>query len=148
MISYVLLVILMNRNTTSGTGKCLLYQCEQSMYCTSKYACTVIRFVWVSAKFGTCTVESVNGTLVAAKVRKCAHSPLNQRILSSSSVPFTLTTVHVPNLILNTVYSVGYTRRIIRPSVQLFICVEALSGPGSSTLDKTVGLLRRPSELF
>ncbi len=28
----------------------------------------VIRFVLVSAKFGTCTVESVNGTLVAAKM--------------------------------------------------------------------------------
>ncbi len=29
---------------------------------------TVIRFMWVSAKFGTCTVESVNGTFVAAKM--------------------------------------------------------------------------------
>ncbi len=29
---------------------------------------TVIRFVWVSAKFGTCTVVSVNGTLVEAKM--------------------------------------------------------------------------------
>ncbi len=29
---------------------------------------TVIRFVWVSAKHGTCTVESVIGTLVAAKM--------------------------------------------------------------------------------
>jgi hypothetical protein len=31
---------------------------------------------------------------------KCAHSPLNQRILSSTSVPFTLTTLQVPNLAL------------------------------------------------
>jgi hypothetical protein len=31
---------------------------------------------------------------------KCAHSPLNPRILSSTSVPFTLTTVQVPNLAL------------------------------------------------
>jgi hypothetical protein len=38
-----------------------------------------IRFVWVSAKFVICTVESVNGTLVAAK---CAHSPLDQRIIA------------------------------------------------------------------
>jgi endo-1,4-beta-D-glucanase Y len=30
---------------------------------------TVNRFVWVSAKFGTCTVESVNGTLVEDKMR-------------------------------------------------------------------------------
>jgi hypothetical protein len=31
-------------------------------------AYTVIRFVGVSAKFGTCTVVSVNGTLVEAKM--------------------------------------------------------------------------------
>jgi hypothetical protein len=30
---------------------------------------TVIRFVSVSAKFGTCTVVSVNGTLVEDKMR-------------------------------------------------------------------------------
>ncbi len=30
---------------------------------------TVIRFLWVSAKFGTCTVVSVNGTLVEYKMR-------------------------------------------------------------------------------
>jgi hypothetical protein len=30
---------------------------------------TVIRFVWVRAKFGTCTVVSVNGTLVEDKMR-------------------------------------------------------------------------------
>ncbi len=31
---------------------------------------TVIRFVWVSAKFGTCTVVSVNGTHVEEKMRR------------------------------------------------------------------------------
>jgi hypothetical protein len=30
--------------------------------------CTVIRFEWVSAKFGTCTVVSVSGTLVEAQM--------------------------------------------------------------------------------
>jgi hypothetical protein len=30
----------------------------------------------------------------------CAYSPLNLRILSTTSVPFTLTTVQVPNLAL------------------------------------------------
>ncbi len=30
---------------------------------------TVIRFVWVSDKFGTCTVVSVNGTLAEDKMR-------------------------------------------------------------------------------
>ncbi len=36
-----------------------------------------IRFVWVSAKFGTCTVVSVKGTLVEDKMRRfkgeCPH---------------------------------------------------------------------------
>ncbi len=31
---------------------------------------TVIRFLWVSAKFGTCTVESVKGTQVEDKMRR------------------------------------------------------------------------------
>ncbi len=30
--------------------------------------CTVIHLLWVCAKFGTCTVVSVNGTLVEAKM--------------------------------------------------------------------------------
>ncbi len=30
----------------------------------------LIRFVWVSAKFGTCTVGNVNGTLVEDKMRR------------------------------------------------------------------------------
>ncbi len=51
---------------------------------------TVIRFVWFSAKFGTCTVVSVNGTLVEDK---CMDSRVNVHILASKSVPFTLTTV-------------------------------------------------------
>ncbi len=59
--------------------------------------CTVIRFVWVSAKFGTCTVMSVKGHLLKLK---CAHSPSNLRIFSSTRVPFTFTTVQVPNLVL------------------------------------------------
>ncbi len=44
--------------------------------------CTVIRFVWVSAKFGTCTVVSINGTLVEDKMRgfkgECAHFSFNK----------------------------------------------------------------------
>ncbi len=57
--------------------------------------CTVIRFVWVSAKFGTCTVKSVNGSLVAAKM--CTFTTESTH---STTVPFTLTTVQVPNLAL------------------------------------------------
>ncbi len=55
----------------------------------------VIRFVWVTVIFGTCTVVSVMGYLLKLK---CAHSPLNQRILSSTNVPFTLMTEQEPNL--------------------------------------------------
>ncbi len=44
-------------------------------------AFTVIRFTWVRAKFGTCTVVSVNGTLVEDKMRRfkgeCAHFCFN-----------------------------------------------------------------------
>ncbi len=45
-------------------------------------AYTVIRFLWVSAKFGTWTVVSVNGTLVEDKMRKikgeCAQFSFNK----------------------------------------------------------------------
>jgi hypothetical protein len=67
--------------------------------------CTVIRFmcVSVSAKFGTCTVMSVNGALVEDK---CIDSRVNVHILASKNDPFTLTTVQVPNLALT------HTKRI------------------------------------
>jgi hypothetical protein len=43
---------------------------------------TVIRFLLVSAKFGTCTVVSVNGTLVEDKMRtfmgECAQFSFNK----------------------------------------------------------------------
>jgi hypothetical protein len=38
---------------------------------------TVIRFVWVSANFGSCTVVSVNGTLVEDKMRKLEGANFN-----------------------------------------------------------------------
>ncbi len=44
--------------------------------------CTVIRFLWVSAKFSTCTVVRVNGTLVEDKMRRfkgeCEHFSFNK----------------------------------------------------------------------
>ncbi len=52
---------------------------------------------------------------------KCAHSPLNLRILSSTSVLFTLMTVQVPNLALT------HTKRItvyvawLAGSITLFV---------------------------
>jgi hypothetical protein len=51
----------------------------------------------VKVKFGTCTVVSVNGTLVEDKMRIFR---MNMHILASTSVPFTLTTVQVTNLAL------------------------------------------------
>ncbi len=43
---------------------------------------TVIRFLWVRAKFGTCTVVSDNGTLGEDKMRRfkgeCAHFSFNK----------------------------------------------------------------------
>jgi hypothetical protein len=58
------------------------------------------------------TVLSVSCELVHLLKLNCAHSPLNIRILSSTCVPFTLTTVQVPNLALTpkkriTVYTKG-----------------------------------------
>jgi hypothetical protein len=50
------------------------------------------------AKFGTFTAVSVNGTLVEAKL--CTFTLESIRVLSSTSVPFTLATVQVPNLAL------------------------------------------------
>jgi hypothetical protein len=38
------------------------------IYLVRLFAYTVIRSVWISAKFGTCTVVNVNGTLVEAKL--------------------------------------------------------------------------------
>ncbi len=59
---------------------------------------TVIRFVSTSAKFGIYTVVGMNpGHLLKIK---CVHSRLNVNILASTSLPFRLTTVHVPNLAL------------------------------------------------
>ncbi len=41
------------------------------------YGYTLVRFLWVSDKFGTCTIVRVNGTLVEDKMRRfkgeCEH---------------------------------------------------------------------------
>ncbi len=55
---------------------------------------TVIRVSWFIIKFGI--IMSVNGTLVDTTYN-VHNSPLILRILSSTSVPFTLMTVQVPN---------------------------------------------------
>ncbi len=62
----------------------------------------MIHFVSVNAKLlklGTCTVVSVKGTLVEAKMFTLEYTHV-----SSTRVPFTLTTVQLPNLD-ETVYS-------------------------------------------
>ncbi len=82
------------RATPSSPISC--YKHTSSLVLIGRY--TVIRFVWVSAKFGTCTVVRVNGALVEDIIGRfkgeCAH-------LASTSVPFILTTVQVPNLALS-----------------------------------------------
>ncbi len=49
---------------------------------TLPYGYTVIRFLWVSAKYGTCTIVSVNGTQVEDKMRRfkgeCAQFIFNR----------------------------------------------------------------------
>jgi hypothetical protein len=54
----------------------------QSLFGLHVHSYTVICFVWVSAKFGTCTVVSVNVTLVEDKMRgfkgECAHFSFNK----------------------------------------------------------------------
>jgi hypothetical protein len=57
----------------SGAWEKLIHEKNQkskiSWHCPFKlFPHTFTRFVWVSAKFGTCTVVSVNGTLVEAKM--------------------------------------------------------------------------------
>ncbi len=67
---------------------------------------TVIRFLWVSAKFGTCTVVSVHGALVESKM--CTFT-LESTHFIFHKCPFTLMTAQVLNLELTlhgTVFSV------------------------------------------
>jgi hypothetical protein len=59
--------------------------------------CYPFRMSYCSAKFGTCTVVSVNGTLVEGKMCTFTLEPAH---FIFTSVPFTLTTVQVPNLAL------------------------------------------------
>jgi hypothetical protein len=73
------------------------------------FYCTVIRFVTVSAKFGTVVGVNIRTHVESKMCTKTAHSPLNPRILSSTSVPFTLKTVQVPNFALRVIE----TNRII-----------------------------------
>ncbi len=56
----------------------------------NEYCCTVIRFVWASAKFGTCTFVSVNGTLVEAKM--CTFTLESTHFIFNKCPIFTLTT--------------------------------------------------------
>ncbi len=61
-----------------GGSQCLT--CVLSSLLGAPY--TVIRFVWVSTKFGTCTVVSVNEILIEDKMRRfkgeCAHFIFNK----------------------------------------------------------------------
>ncbi len=64
--------------------------------------CTVIRFVSTSAKFSICTIVGNNGALVEAKICSLYIQGSPQvRILTSTSVPLSTTTVQMSNLPLN-----------------------------------------------
>ncbi len=62
--------------------------------------CTVIRFVSISTKFGICNVVSLNGTIVAVKIRTWEWVHLNVHILASTSVLLWPTTMQMPNFAL------------------------------------------------
>jgi hypothetical protein len=64
---------------------------------------TVISFVCISAKFGICTVISLNGKLFEAKIRtfRCPKC-----VLASTSAPLKPTTEQMPN------YALIETKRI------------------------------------
>ena len=64
---------------------------------------TVIRFVWLVLNLEHASLWVKMEQLLKLK---CVHSPLNLRILSSTNVPYTFTTVQVPNLALT------HTKRI------------------------------------
>jgi hypothetical protein len=62
--------------------------------------CTVNSFVRVSANFCTYMVVSVKGTLVEDKMHRFKGECTIVHILAATTVPFTLSTVQVPNLAL------------------------------------------------
>jgi hypothetical protein len=82
---------------------------------------TVIRFRWVSAKFGTCTVVSANGTFVEDKMRrfkgerahfsfnKCpsyTHDGANTKIRTNSHEPDYSVPIQHPPCLLTSTHSV------------------------------------------
>ncbi len=77
-----------------------VYICESGVS-SSIYYHTVARFPLISAKFGICTVVGLNGTLVEAKICTMHILVSEVRILASTSVPFRLTTVQMPNYCTN-----------------------------------------------
>jgi hypothetical protein len=71
----------------------------------------------------------------------CAHSPLNIRILSSTSVPFTPSTVQVPNLALShkkwIIECIGSKVDILNPLTSSWV---ELPLP-NAVMDKSPGLI-------
>ncbi len=73
------------KNKGGINGRCVL----QTHFANSIFSIlhTVVRFVWVCTKFGTCTVVSVNGTLVEDKMRRfkdeCEHFSFNKCPIST-----------------------------------------------------------------
>ncbi len=77
---------------------------------------TVIRFVSVSAKVGTCTVVMVNGTLAKDKMRRfkgeCAHFNFNKCPIythDGASAKFSTISHQTDNSVLNGIRSLQHT---------------------------------------
>jgi hypothetical protein len=69
---------------------------------------------------------NMNGTLVEAKI--CTS--LNLRILSLTSVPFTLTTVQVPNFALTHTKRIAVNKWLPIPSLSLSFSFVFMAGSG------------------
>ncbi len=80
-------------------------------------ACPVIRFVSTSAKFGTCTVVSVNGAFGEDQMRRfkggCAHFSFNKCPIythyDGASAKFSTNSHETDNSVSSTAVHVSYT---------------------------------------
>jgi hypothetical protein len=101
------------------------FKCMWTIYTFPGSVHKVIRFVLVSAKFGTCTVVSVNGTLVAAKMctftLESTHFIFNKCPLYSTVQVQKLALTHTKRFTVNHILSCS---RIVRPIMVIYKSLE------------------------
>jgi hypothetical protein len=90
----------------------------------SWYTYTLIRFVTTSIKFGTCTVVSINGTLLEDKMRRfqgeCAHFGFNKCLIythHSASAKFNIDSHETDNSVCTSdwqyfLFAVQYVKNV------------------------------------